>query len=119
MVSIVRRGYRLALLLAVCVLLALCLPGAVQDAPPVVYVWTPPADGSPVEYYVIQLSFNDGAFIDYDSTTTSEPVFQLAVEYENKYVIRVAGVDADGDRGPFSEPSEGYIPPEPDPTVLR
>ena len=72
-----------------------------------------------MEYYVIQLSFNDGAFIDYDSTTTSEPVFQLAVEYENKYVIRVAGVDADGDRGPFSEPSEGYIPPEPDPTVLR
>lgn len=89
--------------------------GAVGDAPPVTYVWTAPATGSPVAFYRVQLSLNDGPFSVIGTTPTTSYV--LTVAWGNKYVIRVAGVDAEGRQGPYSVPSVPYTPEIPPPAV--
>ena len=88
--------------------------GAVKDAPPVNYVWTAPTEGSRVVFYRVQLSRNDGEFAVIDSTPTTS--YTLAVEWGDKYVIRVAGVDAADRQGPYSIPSEPYPPETPPPS---
>ena len=107
---------RLAILLLMLALAAgvFLVTGAVKDAPPVNYVWTPPTEGSPVVFYRVQLSRNDGEFAVIDSTPTTS--YTLAVEWGDKYVIRVAGVDAADRQGPYSIPSEPYTPEIPPPS---
>lgn len=77
----------------------------------VTYTWTPPLTGNPVDHYVVELSVDGGAFLSY---TPTEPVTLEAVAMEygfgHTYQIRVAGVDAQGRQGPFSEPSDPYLP---------
>ncbi len=107
---------RLAILLLILVLTAgvFSVAGAVKDAQPVHYVWTAPTEGSPVVFYRVQLSRNDGEFAVIDSAPTTS--YTLAVEWGDKYVIRVAGVDAADRQGPYSIPSEPYTPEIPPPS---
>lgn len=107
---------RLAVLLLMLALAAgvVLVNGAVKDAPPVHYVWTAPTEGSPVVFYRVQLSRNDGEFTVIDTAPTTS--YTLAVLWGDKYVIRVAGVDAAGRQGPYSIPSEPYTPEIPPPS---
>lgn len=77
----------------------------------VVYTWTPPVDGNPVEHYVVELSTDGGAFV---SHTPANPVTVETVSMEyvfgHSYQIRVAGVDDQGRQGPWSVPSDPYRP---------
>lgn len=79
------------------------------DSPPVAhYIWTAPETGTPVEYYVVQILVND---VDIQ---VIEPVYDQAVNVEmdfgNKYMVRVAAVDAAGVQGTFSLWSVAYTP---------
>jgi len=70
--------------------------------------WTPPTVGNPVVEYVFQLSTDGGPFIDY--AVTEQTTLLVDLEILKTYVARVAGVDANGGQGPWSEDSDPYIP---------
>jgi hypothetical protein len=93
------------------VLLALAVLGASSAVAQTVEVtasWTPPSEGSPVHHYVLQLSTNGGPYATVGSTTTTTYVMEL--EVGQTYRARVAGVDAEGRMGPYSEESDPYTP---------
>ena len=70
--------------------------------------WAAPTTGSPVLLYVIEHSVIDGAWT--QIATTSATTYTFMVSVGDSHRVRVAGVDADGDQGPFSLPSDPYIP---------
>ena len=70
--------------------------------------WSPPSYGTPVVYYILQHSVNDA-----DWATVAAPtdtVYTLQITVGESHRIRVAGVDAEGRQGPFSAPSDSYLP---------
>jgi hypothetical protein len=112
-----KQFYRLlAVLTLVAILFAgvLFVRGSGEDPAPVAYVWKAPSTGSPVAFYRVQLSLNDGAFTAIGTTTTTS--YSVPIEWGNKYVIRIAGVDATGHQGPYSLPSVAYTPELPQPS---
>lgn len=80
--------------------------------PAVQYTWTAPTTGSPVDHYVVQYTNDGGAtWIDVGVSVTAETYTFLNVfEYLVTYQVRVAGVDALGRQGPWSVPSDPYMP---------
>ncbi len=82
--------------------------GDTEEAIVAEYTWTAPEYGTPVDHYVAQLLVNDVDIL----TIEDLPSEYVSVEvvYGNKYSIRVAGVDAQGNQGPYSEWSEPYTP---------
>ena len=72
------------------------------------YTWTAPEYGTPVEHYIAQVMVND---VDIQTLDNIPSEFvSVVVVYGNNYRIRVAGVDADGNQGPYSEWSDPYTP---------
>ncbi len=77
----------------------------------ITYVWTHPTSGSPVEYYVGEGQFAQGpytplgAFDGNPTATFTIPDPLLATGFG----FRVAGVDAEGRQGPWSETSDEYF----------
>jgi len=80
-----------------------------QDAPPKEYNWDAPIGGTPVVYYVVELETN-GLDVERLEDVTTETVM-VPMKYGNKYRVRVAGVDAQGVQGPFSDWSR-FLTPE-------
>lgn len=71
-------------------------------------VWGAPTTGTPVDYYVLQHSVNGSAW-----TTVAAPVdatYAFQVTTGDSHQVRVAGVDAEGRQGPYSLPSDPFIP---------
>jgi len=82
--------------------------GDVVDAPDSEYVWTAPVYGSTVSYYVVQVLVNEVDTLDLDPVVARR--VSVPMQYGNKYQVRVAGVDADGNQGPYSSWSFAYTP---------
>ena len=82
--------------------------GDIASAPDADYSWTAPEYGTPVDHYVVQILVND---LD---MTTLDPIpsafVRVQVVYGNKYMVRVAAVDAAGIQGGFSPWSIPYTP---------
>lgn len=80
----------------------------IASAPAVDYNWTAPESGTPVHHYVVQLLINDVDIV------TVDPVFSRTVRvdviYGNKYMVRVAAVDANGNWSSYSSWSVPYTP---------
>jgi len=103
------RGHR-SVLLAVAALAVILLAGGTALAQEqVTYTWTAPTTGSPVDHYVVQHSVDGGAWVTV-ATDVTGTTYVLSAEYDHQHQIRVAGVDAQGRQGPFSEPSDPYTP---------
>ena len=72
------------------------------------FQWTAPTTGAPVDHYVVQHRVDSGAWVIVGSSTTNTYTMNLAVGQSHE--IRVAGVDADGRQGEYSDPSDPYVP---------
>jgi len=70
------------------------------------YAWNTPAGGSPVHHYIVEISVNDGPWVEIG--TSPEPVFTYQSQVGEVVRLRVAGVDEQGRQGPFSDPSPSY-----------
>lgn len=79
---------------------------AAQD---VTFTWTAPTEGSPVVVYQVQLSENGGPYTTVSASET-DTQYTFSLDYGTTYTVRVAGVDAQGRRGPWSLPSDPYTP---------
>jgi hypothetical protein len=97
------------ILFAAIMLLTLTSVAFAQTTATVRASWTAPTDGSPVDHYILQVSTNGGAFVtEQDNIQTTTTTLELT--YMNIYVVRVAGVDGMGRQGPWSAPSDEYMP---------
>lgn len=89
-------------ILALCGLLVAGASAQIPDDPDTTinFTWSPSPDGSPAHHYTLQVLINS---LDietvYDIATAS---FDLPIFYGNKYLVRVAAVDALGRQGPYS-----------------
>ena len=72
------------------------------------YTWTVPEGGSTVVHYVVQHRVDNGEWTQIATTPTNTYTLNLSVAHAHE--IRVAGVDAENRVGPFSVPSDPYIP---------
>ena len=95
-----------------CGLLATALFGATgaqaQTTMEARYTWTVPEGGSAVVHYVVQHRVDGGDWVQVGTSPTNTYVMSLAVGQSHE--IRVAGVDAEDRMGPFSVPSDPYVP---------
>ncbi len=82
--------------------------GDIADAPDAEYTWTAPEYGTPVDHYVAQVLVNDVDILVMGPLLSGYA--RVEVVYGNKYRIRVAGVDAAGNQGPYSGWSVPYTP---------
>ncbi len=74
----------------------------------VAYSWTVPTAGTAVVHYVVEHSVDGGAWTQIATTSTNSYTLSAAVGLSHQ--IRVAGVDAASRQGPFSVPSDAYLP---------
>ncbi len=89
------------------VVVALTLPSlAGAQTVAVECTWDPPVDGTTVDHYVLEHQVNDGPWV--LVTTLSEMSYVMDVTQGDSHRIRVAGVDAEGNKGPYSLPSASY-----------
>lgn len=72
------------------------------------YTWTVPEGGSTVVHYVVQHSVNGGDWVQVGTTPTNTYTMNLSVG--DSHQVRVAGVDDQDRMGPFSVPSDPYVP---------
>ena len=72
------------------------------------YTWTVPTGGSTVVLYRVQHRVDGGAWVNVGTTPTNTYTMNLAIGQSHE--IRVAGVDAQDRVGPYSIPSEAYVP---------
>lgn len=72
------------------------------------YTWTVPEGGSTVVQYVVQHRVDGGTWTNIGTAPTNTFTLMLAVGQSHE--IRVAGVDAQDRQGPFSVPSDPYVP---------
>lgn len=93
------------------VLLAVVLPAAsslAQTEVPVNYSWTAPTTGTAVDHYIVEHSINTGQWT--QVATTTDNSYTLSATVGQSHRIRVAGVDSSDSQGPFSLPSDPYLP---------
>ena len=93
------------LLIALAVLLQFCVTSS-SNAATQRWEWQPPNSGSDVVYYVVQLQ------VEGSDWETIEEVDDCRTKVRHPLGnsrIRVAGVDANGMQGPWSEPSIWFI----------
>jgi len=75
----------------------------------VTWTWTPPATGSAVHHYVVQTTSNGTTW----TTITAQPTstsLTLPCQVGVNIQIRVAGVDAQGRQGIWSEMADPFVP---------
>ena len=97
---------KLKILAAAIILLVLMTQPSWAES--VTYEWTEPTDGTAVVYYLVGLSANGGGFVTM-AIRPDVPEITLSFEPNVSYVVRVAGVDADGHVGCWSAASEAYL----------
>jgi hypothetical protein len=105
------------LLLAVLTVASGPLPGLVREASAQEYLtaylkWNAPTTGSPAVRYLVRIRDLDGTLNEtytVDAVAGTEQRFTFAfVEYARRYQGRVAGIDARGRQGPWSNWSAIY-----------
>ena len=74
----------------------------------VVFHWTAPTEGSAVDHYVVDMLIN----ADHATVWTPYAVVVVPIKAGDFVAVRVAGVDAFGRQGPWSEWSETYMAPK-------
>ncbi len=72
------------------------------------YSWTAPTTGSPVDHYVVEHSVDGGSWS--QIATASSNSYSLTASVGHSHSIRVAGVDAEGRQGAYSEASDPFTP---------
>lgn len=75
----------------------------------VTWTWTPPTTGSVVHHYVVQTTNNGSTW----TTITAQPTtasITLPCQVGTNIQIRVAGVDAQGRQGVWSEMADPFVP---------
>lgn len=77
-------------------------------APSVRYTWSAPATGSPVVSYKAEVMVNDRDLLVFEGL--QDESVSIQVDYGNKYLVRVAGLDAQNKQGPWSIWSLAYAP---------
>ncbi len=82
--------------------------GGITSAPDEVYTWTPPEFGPPVDHYIVQILVNDVDTLTIDNVPSEQ--MTVSMVFGNKYLVRVAGVTADGTLGVFSQWSIPFTP---------
>ncbi len=93
--------------LAAAVLILAALTATAQTDPtPVSFTWTAPTTGAPAVQYIVEHSVNAGPWVQVATVTSNS--YTLIAAVGDSHQIRVAGVDADGFQGPWSDPSEPY-----------
>ncbi len=71
--------------------------------------WSPPTYGTPVDVYTLQLTFGGGPWSFAGTTPDTSMVFNIPDPLLSTGVtLRVAGIDAQGRQGPWSDPSNTY-----------
>ena len=66
------------------------------------FIWDPPTPGSTPQHYVVQVRV-DGDAIQTQVTSNDTPAVTFEVFFGRDYEVRVAGVDAQGRQGPYSD----------------
>jgi hypothetical protein len=97
---------------AILLLLALLLPlaaSAQTTSIPLTYTWTPPTTGSAVHHYVVQTSTTATSWTTLTAQPTT-PVITIPAAVGVNIQVRVAGVDAQGRQGLWSDPSVPFVP---------
>ena len=79
-----------------------------EVTPRMIFTWSAPTTGTPVDHYVAQVLVNERDTMELGPLPLTE--VSIFAEYGNKYRIRVAAVDADGIQGPMSLWSEPHSP---------
>jgi hypothetical protein len=74
----------------------------------VTYTWSAPTTGSVVHHYVVQTSSNGTTWTTITAQPTS-PSATVAAPVGVQLLVRVAGVDAQGRQGVFSDPSDPFV----------
>lgn len=82
--------------------------GEQLETPRALYIWSPPETGSPVDHYIVQILINDMDIQVIDPVPLASVTIDM--EYGNKYLVRVAAVDATGMVGSYSRWSMPYTP---------
>ena len=72
------------------------------------YTWAVPTGGSTVVHYVVQHRVDGGAWTTLGNTPNN--TFTMMLTVGQSHELRVAGVDAQDRQGPFSVPSDPYVP---------
>jgi hypothetical protein len=99
---------RLLMILVALVVLVPMVVEAQTTTMPVTYTWTAPTTGSAVHHYIVQTSANLTAW----TTLTAQPatpVITIPAAVGVNIQIRVAGVDAQGRQGLWSDPSIPFV----------
>jgi len=89
------------------------LPPVIPDYNPVVdarALWDAPTYGTVPVKYIVQHSIDNGAWYDYALTDGNTTTVGIAITFFNGHRVRVAGIDAQDRQGPFSLPSNIYVP---------
>jgi hypothetical protein len=96
--------------LALVAIVALAAAGSAsaQTTMDVSYQWTAPTTGAAVDHYVVEHSVDGGAWTALGTVTANQ--YTLAAEVGVSHRIRVAGVDALGRQGVYSDASDPYTP---------
>lgn len=79
-----------------------------QTTMDVAYQWTAPTTGAAVDHYIVEHSVDGGAWTQVASVATN--TYTLTAEVGVSHRVRVAGVDALGRQGVYSDPSDPYTP---------
>jgi hypothetical protein len=98
----------LTAVLAILLMAALAFSLGGSSTELVTYTWTAPTEGSDVDRYVVQISVNGGEWADFVSVPTE--TVTIPETYGQTYVVRVAGIDAQGRQGIYSDTSDPYTP---------
>jgi len=90
----------------VLMLLATMLLALPIQAAPVTWYWTIPTTGAPVEFYEVECQTNGQEWVLIGTPSENELTVDMV---DGSSIVRVRGVDAQDQRGPWSEESEVYI----------
>lgn len=97
-----------AIALAIAMLLPLVVGGQTTTIT-ATWTWSAPTSGSPVHHYVVQTSSNGTTW----TTVATQPLttsYTQACPVGVQILVRVAGVDAQGRQGVYSDPSDPFVP---------
>lgn len=100
---------RMRRILLAALLLAPLVAGGQTTTMNLTYTWTAPTTGSAVHHYVVQTSSNGTTWTLLGAQPTA-PTVTMAAPVGVTILVRVAGVDAQGRQGVWSDPSDPFVP---------
>ena len=77
-------------------------------APSVRYTWSAPTSGTPAVSYKAEVKVNDRDLLVFEGL--QDESVTIPVDFGNKYLVRVAALDAQNKQGPWSDWSVAHAP---------